>query len=39
VSANYCILFVARLSRPLFVSDIVIMYYGIVMNGAKNDTE
>jgi len=27
------------LSRPLLVGDTVIMYYGIVMNGVKNDTE
>jgi len=28
VSAIYVILFVARLSRPLLVTDIVIMHYG-----------
>jgi hypothetical protein len=39
VNAIYFILFVSRLSCPLFASDIVIMYYGIVMNGVKNDTE
>jgi len=39
VSAIYFVVFVARLSRPLFVSDIVIIYYGIFMNGVKNGTE